>query len=224
MVRATRRRRAGIAVGVAAGVLLLLADGAVPAGRTDGVEAYHRGEFASAVAALLPHAESGDPLAQYMIGRMYFYGQALPQDSAQAADWYRRSAMQGYVPAQLAYGIALDGGWGVARDPGMAVRWYRRAAYQGDPSAMWRLAYHHRRGLGVPRDLAEAWAWFDRLAALGDPRAAVERDWLSLIGLDEDGLAQAERRSAILDRLLAAPRSDEVRPNEREKDFETRLR
>jgi hypothetical protein len=221
MVRAPRGRARFVA-GLAAGVLILLASGAVRAGLPDGVDAYRRGEFASAAALLRPHAEGGDRLAQYLIGRMYFYGQALPQDSARAADWYRRSAMQGYAPAQLAYGIALDGGWGVARDPRDAVRWYRRAAYLGDSTAMWRLAYHHRRGLGVPRDLTEAWAWFDRLAALGDQRAAVERDWLSLIGLDETGLAIAERRSAILGRILAAPRSDRLRPVERDAQFEVR--
>lgn len=222
MVRVARRRRADAAAGAALGVALLLLAALARAGSAEGVEAYRRGEFATAAAALLPHAKEGDPLAQYLVGRMYFYGEAMPQDSAEAADWYRRSAMQGYPPAQLAYGIALDGGWGVARDPGDAVRWYRRAAYRGEPAAMWRLAFHHRRGVAVPRDLAEAWAWFDRLAALGDRRAEVERDWLSLIGLDEAGLKLAERRSAILGGLIATARADRAQPSERDAELEAR--
>lgn len=184
---------------------------ALPAGRAnadlpDALRAYQRGEFEAAAAELMPLAEEGNPRAQYQIGRMRFYGQALVQDAAAAAHWYRRSAEQGYAPAQLAYAIALDGGWGVPRDPGEAVRWYRVAALQGELTAMWRLAYHYRRGVGVLRDLAEAWAWFDRLAELGDNRAAGERDWLELVGLDEEMMLQAKARSAALGReLQAAP-------------------
>src|SRR5437762_1356992 len=65
-------------------------------------------------------------------------------------------------------------------------------------------AYHYRRGVGAPRNLIEAWAWFDRLAEAGDSRAAVERDWLGLAGLNEDTMAQARVRSAALARELEA--------------------
>ncbi len=176
----------------------------------EALRSYQRGEFEAAAAELMPLAEEGDPRAQFLIGRMRFYGQALVQDAAAAAQWYRRSAEQGYAPAQLAYAIALDGGWGIPRDPGEAVRWYRVAALQGELTAMWRLAYHYRRGVGAPRDLVEAWAWFDRLADFGDERAAGERDWLELVGLDEEMILQAKARSAVLSReLQAAP----TRPN-----------
>ena len=170
----------------------------------EALRAYQRGEFEAAAAELMPLAEEGDPRAQYVIGRMCFYGQALVQDSAAAALWYRRSAEQGYAPAQFAYAVALDGGWGVPRDPEEAVRWYRVAALQGELDAMWRLAYHYRRGIGARRDLVEAWAWFDRLAEFGDYRAAVERDWLGMVGLDEDMTLQAKARSAALGRELQA--------------------
>jgi TPR repeat protein len=168
----------------------------------EGVGAYERGEYERAVALLVPMAEQGDAHAQYLIGRMRFYGQAVPQDAAEAARWYRRSAERGYAPAQLALGLALDGGWGVAQAPTEAVDWYRRAAAQGMQPAMWRLAYHYRRGVGVARDLAEAWAWFDRLAAEGDTRALAERDWLALVGLDDMALIRARARSAALGRAL----------------------
>jgi TPR repeat protein len=168
----------------------------------DGMSAYERGAFAQAADLLTPLARQGDPRAQFMIGRMRFYGQGLAQDASAAAFWYAKAAEQGYAPAQLALGLALEGGWGVERAPEKAVHWYRRAAMQGTPSAMWRLAYHHRRGIGVQRDLAEAWAWFDRLAALGDVGAASERDWLGLVGLDEAGLLRAAERSQALGRAL----------------------
>ncbi len=192
--------------GCVAAVGLALAVLAIPAGAelVDGLGAYKRGDYEAAAALLRPLAEEGDPRAQYVLGRMRFYGQAFKQDSSAAALWYRRSAEQGYAPAQLAFALALEGGWGVAREPERAVQWYRRAAMQGVPDAMWRLAYHYRRGIGAPRDLVEAWAWFDLLAAGGDGRAIAERDWLALVGLDEGGLEQAKARSQALGRELEA--------------------
>lgn len=169
------------------------------AGLREGMAAYERGDHDDAAGLLAPLAEAGDARAQYLLGRMCFYGHGLPQDAGRAATWYRRSAEQGYAPAELAFALALDGGWGVARAPAEAVAWYRRAAIQGVPGAMWRLAYHYRRGLGVARDLAEAWAWFDRLAAQGEEGALAEREWLALVGLDETALARARARSDALE-------------------------
>jgi uncharacterized protein len=184
----------------------LVSEGGAHADVPGALRAYQRGDFEAAAAELMPFAEQGDPRAQFAIGRMCFYGQVLPQDARAAATWYRRAAEQGYAPAQLAYGIALDGGWGVPRNPEQAMRWYRIAALQGETNAMWRLAYHYRRGVGAPRDLVEAWAWFDRLADGGDSRAAVERDWLGLAGLNDDTIARAREHSAALAReLQAAP-------------------
>jgi TPR repeat protein len=183
---------------------LLLCSVGAHADVPDALRAYQRGDFEAAAAELMPFAEEGDPRAQFAIGRMCFYGQVLAQDASAATGWYRRAAEQGYAPAQLAYAIALDGGWGVPRDPETAMRWYHLAALQGETDAMWRLAYHYRRGVGAPRNLIEAWAWFDRLAEAGDSRAAVERDWLGLAGLNEDTMAQARVRSAALARELEA--------------------
>ena len=194
----SRRRLTALAAALAA--VLLAAPGR--AELLDGVGAYQRGEYERAVALLAPMAERGDAHAQYLVGRMRFYGHAVAQDAAEAARWYRRSAERGYAPAQLALGLSLDGGWGVERKPAEAVEWYRRAAAQGMQPAMWRLAYHYRRGVGVSRDLAEAWAWFDRLAYEGDARALAERDWLTLVGLDEAALTRARARSQALGRAL----------------------
>ena len=165
--------------------------------------AYQRGDFAAAAAELLPLAHDGDPKAQFLVGRMAFYGQVLSQDAGLAAGWFRRAAEQGFAPAQLAYANALDNGWGVQGDPAQAVPWYLLAAFQGERAAMWHLAYDYRRGRGVVRDLVEAWAWFDQLAALGDADASRERDWIGLVALDE--AAQARQRSRALARALDLP-------------------
>jgi TPR repeat protein len=200
MMRSVRpaRRALAPALGLAVWLAVAMTAAAAGTGLREGVAAFERGDHGDAAGLLAPLAEAGDARAQYLLGRMCFYGQGLAQDAARAAAWYRRSAEQGYAPAELAFALALDGGWGVARAPREAVAWYRRAAIQGVSEAMWRLAYHYRRGLGVARDLAEAWAWFDRLAAQGEERALAERDWLALVGLDEAALARAKARSDAL--------------------------
>lgn len=205
IMRPFRRSERSLCLGLALGLgLVLLSAPAGAAELREGIAAYEQGDYPRAAGLLGPLAEGGDPRAQYLLGRMRFYGQGLDQDASVAAAWYRRSAEQGHAQAQLALGLALDGGWGVSREPDQAVEWYRRAAVQGVAGAMWSLAFHYRRGLGVTQDLVEAWAWFDCLAAQGDMRAVVERDWLALLGLDEAGLLRAKARSDAIGLALEA--------------------
>jgi TPR repeat protein len=56
-----------------------------------------------------------DPQAQFNRGNEYWYGNGVPQDYAQAANWFRKSAEQGYAEAQyhlgqmLAIGVSTRG-------------------------------------------------------------------------------------------------------------------
>src|ERR1700723_635502 len=50
--------------------------------------------------ALFSMAESGDPEAQYWLGRIYDAGTLLPLDKKKSAYWYQKSADQGYAPAE----------------------------------------------------------------------------------------------------------------------------
>src|SRR5580765_5757463 len=50
--------------------------------------------------ALFSLAESGDPEAQYWLGRIYEAGKLLPLDKEKSVYWYQKSADQGYAPAE----------------------------------------------------------------------------------------------------------------------------
>ena len=39
-------------------------------------------------------------MAQNNLGHMYFSGEGVPQDEAEAVRWFRLAATQGYAPAQ----------------------------------------------------------------------------------------------------------------------------
>ena len=56
----------------------------------------------SAFLKLTTLASSGDPLAQYYLGRMYNSGEGVPKDMPQALRWYRRAAERGNPLAQSA--------------------------------------------------------------------------------------------------------------------------
>ena len=79
----------------------------------------------------LPISEQGDVQAQYNLGWLSAYGEGVPQDDKEAANWFRLAAEQGYTQAQVALGRAYARGQGVARDAAQAAEWYRRAAEQG---------------------------------------------------------------------------------------------
>ena len=80
-------------------------------------------------------AEKGDAKAQFVLGLKYDTGKGVPQDSAEAAKWYRKAAEQGYADAQFNLGTMYDEGRGVHQDYAEAAKWYRKAKDQGVASS-----------------------------------------------------------------------------------------
>ena len=73
-------------------------------------------------------AEQGSPLAQYLLGALYQLGEVMPQDFAEAVNWYRRAADQGLAVAQLALGAMYASGQGVPEDLVRAHMWLSLSA------------------------------------------------------------------------------------------------
>ncbi len=67
------------------------------AGFDEGIAAYDRGDYASAIREWRPLAEQGVAKAQFKLGLMYDNGRGVPQDYAEAVKWYRKAAEQGYA-------------------------------------------------------------------------------------------------------------------------------
>ncbi len=112
----------------------------------EGVAAYNRGDYATALREFRPLAERGDAKAQYHLGVMYSKGEGVPQDDAKAVKWYRKAAEQGHASAQNNLGVLYFKGKGVPQDDAEAARWYRKAAEQGDAYAQYALGIMY--GLG----------------------------------------------------------------------------
>jgi len=69
------------------------------------------------------------------LGFLYYRGEGVPQDYAEAARWYRKSAEQGDGNAQYFLGYMYYYGYGVAQDKGEANRLFHQAAAQGNEDA-----------------------------------------------------------------------------------------
>lgn len=121
-------RDAGVAL---VALVLCLATPVHATEMSEAVAAYRSGDFARAHEGFLPLATAGDPRAQTILGIMYANGEGVPQDSTEAARWYRLAAQAGYASAQYNLGVLLERGEGVAQDRAAALRWYRLAADQG---------------------------------------------------------------------------------------------
>ena len=105
--------------------------------------------------------------AQFILGALYFNGQGVPQDYAQAAEWSRKAADQGYAGAQNILGALYANGQGVPQDYARAAEWYRKAADQGFAAAQNSLGALYANGQGVPQDYAQAAEWYRKAADQG---------------------------------------------------------
>jgi TPR repeat protein len=85
---------------LAAGLLLAVMAGAAVAGELeDGVAAYKRNDYDTALRLLRPLAEQGYAKAQNNLGALYARGRGVPRDLVQAYMWFDLSAARGNPPA-----------------------------------------------------------------------------------------------------------------------------
>ena len=158
----------------AAAAMLLVTVGTLPAAAQTfdaALEAYKRGDYATALAGFQNYAEQGTAAAQFILGGMYAKGRGVPEDDAEAVRWFRLAAEQGYAPAQAILGGMYAIGEGVPEDDAEAVRWARLAAEQGSAPAQAILGGMYAIGKGVPEDDVTAYAWFNIAAAQGQSSA-----------------------------------------------------
>ena len=80
-------------------------------------------------------ADQGLAFAQYNLGRMYAFGEGVPENDAEAAKWYRKAAEQGDADAQFNLGNMYYRGDGVPENNIRAYVWWSMAKTQGDADA-----------------------------------------------------------------------------------------
>lgn len=115
-------------------------------------------------------AHDGEPHEQYLLGMMYEHGRGVARDHGQAAEWYLKSAEQGYASAQFALGRQYCGDGELPANWTEAARWMLKAADQGQkPAAQYFMGLSYEVGDGVPKDLVEAYKWLSLCMFLSAP-------------------------------------------------------
>jgi TPR repeat protein len=148
----------------------------------DGLAAYNRGDYVTAVEYWRPIAQQGDAGAQYNLGIVYELGQGVLQDNVEAANWYRKAAEQGIAAAQFNLAIRYQVGQGVTQSYVEAARWFSKAADQGVATAQFNLGVLYAHGQGVMQDYVEAVKWYRKAAEQGQVDAQSNLGFMYLNG------------------------------------------
>lgn len=129
------------------------------------------GDRDEAVAQLIRKAESGDPDAQYLVGRLYRDGPVLIPDSVEARYWFDQSARQGHVSAQYGLGKLLLSDDPEVRDTELAIQWLEYATHHGSDLAAYRLGKEYLKGEIVERNTTKAVEYLTQSAEAGNQYA-----------------------------------------------------
>jgi TPR repeat protein len=174
-------------------------------------------------------AEQGDAEQQFVLGCMYYDGEGVDQDYAEAAKWYRMAAAQGDDLSEFALGVMYAFGQGVAQDYGEAAKWYREAANRGSDKAQFSLGMLYKFGAGVAKDHVQAHMWMSlgashthdeqlatarasalhNMAAEMNPAQIAEAQHLALV-------FEEERKQKVDDIMASLKRSLEARKARRD--------
>ncbi len=165
--------------------------GAAQADPESGIGAIETRDYDIALHELIIPAKNGDAEAQFFLGGLYFNGDGVERDPAEAIKWWLLAAEQDLGYAQFILGVTFFDGTGVPQDYTEAAKWYRRAAEQGIAQAQYNLGAMYERGVGVPLDYVEAYRLFNLAAIQNVAQAAISRDAVAA-RMSEADLAKAQ--------------------------------
>ena len=128
-------------------VIAILIFGSLNAGASDddylaeGIQAFEAKNYSAALDRFTPLAEEGNPVAQYYLGKMHYFGLRVPIDSDLAYSFLSASAEIHYPPSYHDLAVCYFWGTGTERDIQLAMKWMRKSvADAADPRAMEFLA------------------------------------------------------------------------------------
>lgn len=118
---------------------------------------------AAQMAAIERRAKAGEAAAQFVLGCAYRDGgPILAQNQAEAVQWFRKAAEQGFPEGEHALGGVYLEGRGVAQNDAEAARWYTKAAQHGNAAAMASLGFLYYVGRGGGAATLMPWSCFQK--------------------------------------------------------------
>ncbi|MEH6716116.1 SPOR domain-containing protein [Parasphingorhabdus flavimaris] len=145
------------------GMALILVSAPALADVKAGVDAWGRGDYATAIKEWRGPADAGDADAQFNLGQAYKLGNGVPKDLGQAENWYKRAADQGHLQANDNYGLLLFQN----NRRSEALPYLQASADRGEKRAQYVLGTGHFNGDFVAKDWVKAYALMTRSSAQG---------------------------------------------------------
>lgn len=177
----------------------LLLAGPALADTKDGVDAWERGDYKTAVDQWRAAAGKGDPDAMFNLGQAYKLGRGVPVDTWKAQDFYRQAAEKGHDVAADNYGLALFQNG----RPREAIPFLEKASERGDARAQYILGTMLFNGVDIKKDWVRAYALLTRSQKSGLPQATS-----ALAQMDQHIPADDRRKGvALADRMTGPNRA-----------------
>jgi TPR repeat protein len=101
----------------------------------EGLAAYLKRDYATALVKLTRVALKGNGAAQERVGQMHDDGEGTTQNYREAVRWYRMAALSGASGAQFKLGLMYKYGHGVAKDYVYSHMWLNIAAAGGSKTS-----------------------------------------------------------------------------------------
>lgn len=161
-------------------------------------DAFDQGRYLTALELATKAAETGDPQAHTLVGRLYQEGLGVPVDPVTAATWYRRAGELGDVEGKFAFAVMLAEGDGLQRNRDGAADLFERAAAQGHVLANYNLGLLYLRGDGKPENPARAALHLRFAAERGIPQA--QHDLATLYATGTGVVADAAEAAGWMER------------------------
>jgi len=163
------------------------------------LRAYENRDCQRAIAELQPLSELKDARAQYILYRIYAYGEwscnpSVVKDDVEAIKWLAAAAENGYPQAQFTLGENYLRGWyGLKRDGLEAVKWVRKAAEQNFSDAQFAMGK-------LVKSQVEKNDWWRKASENGNQYGAY---WLGWSYLKGKGVPENRAKAKILFRKAA---------------------
>jgi len=102
---------------------------------------------------------------------MYYVGEGVKADVAQAVTWWRKAAERGEPEAEHNLGLMYYQGKGVKQSYAKAVSYWKTAAEQGFAESQNSLGNLYYNGVYFDKDMVKAYVWFRLASTFGKPDA-----------------------------------------------------
>ena len=155
-------------------------------------------------------AETGMPMYQNILAKMYLNGQGVPRNYKKSMQWTMRAVKSGDITAKANLGVYYLRGYNVKVDFKKAMYYFKFGAARNDSYSINSLATMFQDGEGVKKDLKKAIYYYVRSSNLGNPVAQFNlgrlllhnrphKAYLFYLASAKGGLIQGLRKVAFMD-------------------------